>query len=287
MPAPEHHLAIDLSGGLIRVLDGAMGGPMRSGTATTPAGSLIGGRVQDPTAVGTTLKQLLARNDITDTRALVAASDAVATFRVLRYPPAASDAEVDSAIARELPLDPSRMATRWVDLRRAPDMREVYAASWDRAQVKNIVDAVKLAGLEASVVELKSTSVARAVSEPSCVVLDLSTNPMEAILIDRCVPQIWHSFEADVSESDDLAPALAGPLRSVLRFYKGRRDTDYGPNCPVLISGEQILPTDVVARLSELVDHPVRPLPMPTRVPLDIRHTTYLTCLGLVMRRTR
>jgi hypothetical protein len=101
------------------------------------------------------------------------------------------------------------------------------------------------------------------------------------------VPQIWHSFQANVSETDELALALAAPLRSVLRFYKGRRDTNYGPNCPVLISGEQILPTDVVSRLSELIDHPVRPLPMPARVPPDIRHTTYLTCLGLVMRRTR
>ena len=260
---------------------------MRSGTAAAPAGALVGGRVQDPTAVGTALKQLLARNDITETRALVAANDAVATFRVLRYPAAASDAEVDSAISRELSLDPSRMATRWVDVRRAPDFREVYAASWDRAQVKNIVDATKLAGLDASVVELKSTCVARAATEPSCVVLDLSADPMEATLIDRWLPQVWHSFHADMARGDNLAADLAAPLRSMLRFYKGRRDTDYGPLCPVLISGEHVLPTHVVARLSELVDHPVQPLPMPARVPPDIRHTTYLACLGLVMRRTR
>jgi len=260
---------------------------MRSGTATAPAGALVGGRVRDPTAVGIALKQLLARNDITETRALVAANDAVATFRVLRYPAAASDAEVDSAIARELPLDPSRMATRWVEVPQSHDLREVYVASWDRAEVKNIVDATKLAGLDPSVVELKSTCVARAVTEPSCVVLDLSAEPMDATLIDHCVPQVWHNFHADITQDDNVAAALAAPLRSVLRFYKSRRDTEYGPHCPVLITGEHVLPTHVVARLSELVDHPVQPLPMPARVPADIRHTTYLTCLGLVMRRTR
>jgi hypothetical protein len=247
---------------------------------------VVGGRVQDPAGVGTVLKQLLARNQIVGSRAYVAASDAVATFRVLKFPPATSDSEIDSAVARELPLDPDRMATRWVDLHRTAAFREVYAACWDRAQVKNITESARLAGLEAVVVELKSTCVARAVAELSCVVVDMSSDPMEAILIDASVPQVWHSFRADASLGHDLAQALAAPLRSVLRFYKGRRDTDFA-SCPVLISGEQMLPSDVLARLAELIDHPVQPLPLPARVPPEIRHTTYLTCLGLLMKRTR
>jgi hypothetical protein len=110
---------------------------------------------------------------------------------------------------------------------------------------------------------------------------------MEAILIDGSVPQVWHSFRADASLGDDLVPALAAPLRSVLKFYKRRRDTDFGSQCPVLISGEQMLSTDVVAKLAELIGHPVQALPVPVRVPPEIRHSTYLTCIGLLMRRTR
>jgi hypothetical protein len=36
-----------------------------------------------------------------------------------------------------------------------------------------------------------------------------------------------------------------------------------------------------------MLEHPVRELPIPARVPHDIRYTTYLTCLGLLMRRAR
>jgi hypothetical protein len=286
VPPPETRLAVDLSGGLIRVLAGVMGGPIRSGSAGMPAGAIVGGRVQDPVGVGTALKQLLARNEIVETRALVAASDSVATFRVLKFPPGTPDSDIDSSVARELPLDPNRMATRWIDVHRTADMRQVYAASWDRAQVKNVSEAARLAGLDSVVVELKSTCVARAVAEPSCVVVDMSSDPMEAILIDGWVPHVWHSFRADATLGDDLAPALASPLRSVLRFYKRRRDTNFASSCPVLISGEQMLPTQVVSKLSEMIGHPVQPLPMPTRVGAEIRHTTYLTCLGLLMRRT-
>ena len=264
-----------------------MGGPVRSGSAGAPPGAVVGGRVLDPAATGLVLKQLLARSEISETRAVFAASDAVATFRVLKFAPTATDHEIDSAVSRELPLDPSRMATRWIDLQRGAGVREVYAASWDRAQVKNVTEAARLAGLEATVVELKSTCIARAVSETACVVLDMSSDPMEAILIDGSVPQVWHSFRADASLGDDLVPALAAPLRTVLKFYKRRRDTDFGSQCPVLISGEQMLPTHVVAKLAELVGHPVQALPVPARVPPEIRHTTYLTCIGLLMRRTR
>ena len=259
---------------------------MRCGSGGTPVGAFVGGKVQDPVAVGTALKQLLARTEITETRALIAVSDTVATFRVLKFPRPTSDQEIDTAVAKALPLDPERMTIRWVDLHTAPEPRLVYAAAWDRALVKNVTEAAKVAGLEATAVDLKSACVARAVAEPSCVVVDMNSEPVEIFLIDGHLPQLWHSLQLHVTMGDDPAPALAAPLRSVLRFYKRRRDTEFGSRSPVLISGEQVMPAMVAARLSELVDHPVEVLPVPGRVPPEIRHTTYLTCLGLIMRRT-
>ena len=39
------------------------------------------------------------------------------------------------------------------------------------------------------------------------------------------------------------------------------------------------------ADLAELVGQPVQALPVPARVPPHVRHSTYLACLGLLMRR--
>jgi hypothetical protein len=259
---------------------------MRSGSAAAPPGAVVDGRIKDHTALGLALKQLLARNEILETRAFVAVSDAVAAFRVLKFPPATTKTEVDLAVARELNLDPSRMATRWVELRRSPEMLEVYATTWDRVLVKKATDAARLAGLDPVVVELKSACVARVVAEPSCVVLDTMSVPMEVFLIAGGVPQVWHCFHADASYGNDLAPALAGPLRSVMRFNRRRRDTEFGHNSPVFIVGEQTLPTQVVASLMQILEHPVLELPMPARVPAELRYATYLTCLGLIMRRS-
>lgn len=259
---------------------------MRCGSGGTPAGSLVDGKVLDTNGVGTALRQLLARTEIEETRALIAASDSVATFRVVKLAPAATDQDVDAAVARELPLDPERMATRWLELKSGPDHRLVYAVAWDRSQVKNITEAARFAGVDPIAVDLKSACVARAVTEAACVVVDMSSNPVEIVLIDHHIPQVWHSFRLDVAAGEDVAPALTGPLRTVLRFYKRRRDTEFYSTAPIIVAGEQAMSSGFATTLSLQLEHPVVPLQMPARVPQDFRHATYLTCLGLLMRRS-
>lgn len=258
---------------------------MRSGAVPVPESAWNAGKVLDPNAVGQAIKQLLARTEIVQTHAHVAVSDAVATFRVLDLENAASDQQVSAAVAKELALDPERFATRWVDVGEEDDRRTVYAAAWDRTTMKSISDAVRAAGLDPVVVELKSAALARTVSDRSCIVLDLVSNPAEIVIIDRHLPQLWHGFELKTPISEGLEEALATQLLSAIRFFKRRRDTSLRPTSPLLVASEQTLPGQLLNDLSDLVGHPARALAAPSRVPASVRHSTYLTCLGLMMRR--
>jgi hypothetical protein len=284
VPGPASRLAIDLSSSLLRVVDGGLGGPLRCGSGGTPNGSLVDGKIVDVGGVASALSQLLARAEIRENRALIAVSDAVATFRVLRFAAATTDQAIDSAAAREFPSDPERMAIRWTDVNRDGAQRVVFATMWDRALVKRAADVAKGAGLEPVVVDLKSACIARAVAEPSCVVLDMSTNPVEVFLIDDHLPQLWHSFDLTVPIGEDIGPALVNPLRQVLRFY-ARRDSNFPSTSPILIAGDQVMSSQVLSSLAQVIGHPVVPLGSPSRVPEGVRHGTYLTCLGLIMRR--
>lgn len=259
---------------------------MRCGTGGTPAGALVDGRVIDVEAVGGALRMLLARTEVTTNRALIAASDSVATFRVMSLPKSARDADVEAAVARELPLDPARMSIRWLDVPSDGDERSIYAVAWDRTLVRNITTAVRAAGLEPGPVDLKSACIARTVPETSCIVVDMAAERIEMFLIDGCMPQVWSSFRTELEAGADPEPALEAPLKSMLRYYKRRRDTNFDPSSPVLISSEQQLSAASIGRLQHAVGHPVTHLPMPARVPPDIRHATFLTCLGLMMRRS-
>lgn len=257
---------------------------MRCGEAAAPEGAFDGGRVLNAPAMGQALRQLLARTEISTTRALIAANDAIASFRVATFPTTASDGEIDAAVRSLLPVGSARMALRQVEVRTGLDERTVYATVWDRSLVQPIADTARQAGLEPVVVDLKSLCVARAIEARSCILLDLSTEAHEVVLIDEHVPRVWHTFKAN--SDGDLAQSLAIGLKPVLSFYKRRPgNTAFGPESPILVRSDQALPTLMSGRLERLCGHSVLPLPPPPRVPPDVRFSPYLTCIGLVMRR--
>jgi Tfp pilus assembly PilM family ATPase len=215
---------------------------------------------------------------------MIAVNDIVASFKVLRVAPSTSDASVDALVGREFPLDAERLGAKWTEVDRTSGYRTIYATAWDRSLVRNVIAAAKAAGLDPVVMDLKSACIARTVAVPSCVVLDVAPERVDIVLIDEHVPQVWQSFELNVPVGEDIAPALAGPLRTVLRFYERQSFGQFGPASPILLSGDQVPSSQVMSSLASVLGHPVEAVPSPPRVP-DIRYGTYLTCIGLLMRR--
>lgn len=280
---PSLRLAIDVSGRILRVLEGLPGGPVRCGELSVPDGAIEGGRISDPAAVGSTLRQLLARTEVMTTRALIAASDVIASFRVLKFPDGTNDDAIDAAVRSQLPAADERLAVRRVEVLSRQPGRTVYATVWDRGQVNAIADCARQAGIEPAVVELKSLSVARAVPLASCVVLDATAEPYEVLLIEDHIPRAWHSFfpKRDVVQ----AAALAAGIRPVLSFYRQTMGEALPAEAPIVVRADQPPPAHLAASLAELCGRPVEVLPRPGRIDPDVRLAPYLACVGLVMRR--
>ena len=257
---------------------------MRCAEGAAPSAALERGRVLDPIALGQALRQLIARAEITSTRALIAASDAIASFRVLTFPKQATEAEIDTAIRSELNLGSDQMSIRHFEVLAGRDERTVFAVVWNRGQIQAITAAARQAGLEPAAVELKSLCVARALTEDSCIFLDMSVDPCEAVLIDERVPRICHEFK--IASGADLALAVANGLKPVLGFHRRSGSAGFGPDSPILVRADQALPSLMAGRVEELTGHPFRPVPQPPRIDPDVRYGPFLTCLGLVMRRS-
>ena len=253
---------------------------MRCGEAAAPPGSIVGGRVIDQAAVAQTLRTLIARTEITTPRALVAVSDAIASFRLLTFPDAANRSAIDRALGEQFDLGSDRMARRHVTVRRRGGEQMVFAVTWERAQVEAAAGAARMAGLEPAVVDLKSLCVARPLVVDACLFVDLSTDPCEVLVIDERLPRIWHTFKLEPGA--DPAPGIARGLRSALEL---QRRLGAGADAPIVVRADQELPSSFSDRLESLTGHPVEGLSQPLRSDPDVRYGPYLTCLGLIMRR--
>lgn len=244
------------------------------------------GAVEDSGAVANVLRQLVSDSEVKETRAMIAANDSLASFRVLTFARDATEPKIDSFIRTQLPSDGVRMGVQRQDLTLNGGDRTVYAVAFDRPKVQGLAATARLAGLEPVVVELKSLCVARAVSETACLVVDLEADPAEIFLIDRSIPRLWHAFKVDLGAVDEVVGKVASAVRAVLSFYRRLPGgNDFGPGLPVLISTEHALPSSSAAAVESLVGQPVLALPPAPRISSDIRQSAFLACIGLIMRR--
>jgi hypothetical protein len=276
-------LAIDLSGDTVRAVTGAPGGRLWAAEAELPAGCVSHGTVTNPQEAARIIRQLVERAEFKDNRALVAANDALASFRVLSFPRDVSDSKIDVAVRSQLPTDGNRMGVHRYDLTPNGGDRLVFAVAFDRPRVSRVAEAVRLAGLEPAVVELKSLCLARVAPVPDCVVVDLGVEPAEAYLIIDSIPRAWHTFAAP---SDGLeAASIAAGIRSVLGFHR-RQTTGNGfvSDLPIYVT-DKATAEQFGSEVSEFVGHPVAAMPQLARFAPEMKQGTYLACLGLLLRR--
>ena len=279
-------LAIDLSGNTVRMLAGSVGGRMKAAEAKVPASVMSDGLVLNSASLAPIIKELAAEVDGKEGKAVIAASDSLASFRIINVARDATDAKVESLVRAQLPLDGNRMGMQRVEIAANGPERTVYAVAFDRLKVQGLAAAVRLAGLEPSVVELKSLCVARVAPVPSCVVLDVTVSPAEVFLVDGSLPRLWHTFKVDLSNGTELGQQLAGGARAVLSFYKRLPGgSDYPADAPVFISGEGSPSPLLVSAVQATIGHPIQALPAPPRISPEIRYGPYMACLGLIMRR--
>ncbi|MFI5269226.1 MAG: hypothetical protein ACHQ7M_17770, partial [Chloroflexota bacterium] len=241
--------------------------------------------VDDSGAVAAVIRQLVARVEIRETRAMVVASDALASFRVLSFPRDASDANIDAHVRSQLPLECGRMGVHRQEMTSNGGDSTVNAVAYDRAKIQMLAATLRLAGLEPAVVELKSLCVARVAQPPACVVVDIA-DAGEVFVVDGGLPRLWHSFRADLQVPEELAASVIYALRTALNFYRRQPEgASFSQSAPILISTDHGFSSRLAESLEGAVGHPVSPLPPSPRVPPEIRQGSFMACLGLIMRR--
>jgi hypothetical protein len=256
---------------------------MWAASADLPTGSSSHGTVTDGAEVAKVIKQVLAGAALKESHALIVANDSLASFRVLSFPRDTSEAKIDAAVRAQLPMDRSRMGVHRYELTHNGGERTVFAVAFDRSRVHAVGEAVRLAGLDPIVVELKSLCLARVAPSSECVVVDLSGDPAEAFLISGDIPHLWHTFGArnDVSE----AATVAAGIRSVLNFQRRQTNGKGLGSTPPVYFTDQATVQRIGPAVSDLLGHSVSVTPQLPRVPAEVQDGPYLACLGLLMRR--
>ncbi|MGK7906027.1 MAG: type IV pilus biogenesis protein PilM [Synechococcus sp.] len=140
-----------------------------------PVGAMEDGRVLDPIAVGSTLRQLLGDNRIKQSAAAGAIPGREAIVRLLRLPPDLQEDELrDTVLNQEaelfipFPRDEADIDYQPLGIQVSPDgteEMEVLLVAVPREIVDNYAEVLNAAGLEAKSIELSSFAIIRSIQD--------------------------------------------------------------------------------------------------------------------------
>jgi hypothetical protein len=284
---PAAKLAIDLSGPTARVLEGTFGENFKSGELAAPGDSFKAGVITDPKALGKAIrKDLLIPIGVKEERAFIIASDHICSHRILRFPSGTPSAKIEELVRGELPAQSTQIGIRWASIGELGGNIYVYAVACNRQAVESLAATVIAADLEPVVVEPRAVSVARALEQLDCVVLEIENGSLDALVIENHLPWVWHNFSLGQGSDEEATPRIAEAIKQHVGFHRRQYpESKLGSESPVLIAGDRIPGPAVQEAIGAMIEMPVRTLANPWRVPSYLPFTVYLACVGILSRR--
>jgi type IV pilus assembly protein PilM len=162
----------------------------------------------------------------------------------------------------------------------------VYLVALPRDAVDSLVSTLLTAGFKPYLLDLKPLAIARTITEPNAIVVDVQPCSLDlVIMIDR-IPQVVRSIPLPWEASlEDKMPVIGEELSRAILFYdSSHKDKPIGADVPLLVSGELAEREDMWGLLLDERKRPVRVLPSPLEAPEDFPHSQYLANIGLVLK---
>lgn len=162
----------------------------------------------------------------------------------------------------------------------------VYLVALPRDTVDNLISTLLKAGFKPYLMDLKPLAIARTITEPNAIVVDVQPCSLDIVIMINRIPQVVRSIPLPREASlEDRMPVIGEELSRAILFYdSSHKDKPIGADVPLLVSGELAEREDMWSLLLEERKRPVRVLPSPLEAPEDFPHSQYLTNIGLVLK---
>jgi type IV pilus assembly protein PilM len=162
----------------------------------------------------------------------------------------------------------------------------VYLVALPRDTVDNLISTLLKAGFKPYLMDLKPLALARTITEPNAIVVDVQPCSLDIVIMINRIPQVVRSIPLPREASlEDRMPVIGEELSRAILFYdSSHKDKPIGADVPLLVSGELAEREDIWSLLLDERERPVRVLPSPLEAPEDFPHSQYLTNIGLVLK---
>lgn len=248
--------------------------------------------VTNPRGLSLVIRQLLASNDIKTRKITASISGLFSLTRIISVAtsppgsPVTQEAVLEKA-KEVLPISEEELYLSWQTIDTAGDERRVLVTGVPRNIVDGEVRALRAAGTNPHVLELKAMALIRAVNREPALILNIETTTIDIVLVTAGVAQNMHTtaWQPAGLSLDDMAEHLAVALELTVGAYNSNHPgAELNSATPLFITGGMSGDHELAAAVHARVAYPLEPLSPPMECPPHLPVSQYAVNIGLASR---
>ncbi len=247
------------------------------------------GVIQEEDAVANKVNELWRTQKIGTGRVIAGISGINCLYRLLTLPELPREL-LPEAVTREagrvlgIPLE--QLYLSWQILPSLRGETLVYLAASPKNSVDALISTLRKAGLNPYLMDLKPLALARTITEPRAIIIDLQPANFDIVVVADGIPQVARSLTlTQQAPLEEKASLIKKELDRAITFYNsGHADNPIEASVPLLVSGELTEQQDAWKALIGKQERPVQALSLPMQTPENFPPGQYVTNIGLALK---
>ncbi len=247
--------------------------------------------ISDPQALGAAVKQLMASSGISARDITVSVSGLYSLSRIVMVPAPAGGSvthlAVLEAVEEKIPFSEEEMYLSWQTIASGEDEQQVLVVGVPRDVIDSEIMALKAAGINPRILDLKAMALARAVSREQALILNIEPISFDIVVVINSVTGVMRTtaWQPDDLSVEDKVEQLAAALELTVAFHNLHNpDLPVDLSTPLFITGKMSGDLTLVEKLRDRVGYPIETLSPPLQYPTHLPVSQYAVNIGLALK---
>jgi len=278
----------------IRLMETMEGRVVRWASLSLDSTMVEEGVFSDSQALSAAVRQLMDSSGIAARDVIASVSGLYSISRIVAVSPSPRGVTTPEAVLEAvrdvMPLPEDELYLSWQPIAAGEDTQQVLVVGVPRDGIDTEMQALRVVGVNARTLDLKTIALARAVNKEQALILNIEPSNFDIVIVANGIPEVMRTiaWQQDSLTMEDRIEHLAMNLELTTGFFNSHHpDAPLSSATPFLITGQVSGDLDLVEKLQARVEYPVESLAPPLECPKHMPVSQYAVNIGLALKGTR
>ncbi|MBI3931345.1 MAG: pilus assembly protein PilM [Chloroflexi bacterium] len=286
-------ITLEISSSEIRLMETEGGKVIKWASRAIEPTMFEDGVIADRRALSTAVREVMRSSGINGRDVTASVSGLYSLSRIVMVPTPPGETVAPESVldaAREvIPLSEEELYLSWQTIATADGGQQVLVLGVPRDVIDNEVQALRAAGINPRILDIKALALARAVNREQALILNIESASFEVVVVVNGVTEVMRTtaWQPDDFSLEDKAEHLAVALELTVGFYDSHHVSfPLDPATPLFVTGQMSGDSALMGRLQARIGYPLAPLVPPLKYPAHLPVSQYAVNIGLALKGT-